>query len=143
MSRKKDYGSWSSGDEEPKGEKTKREMRSGDEEKISQGGKYEWKNRAILRYGRIGIKINEQCVSTIKLEKSYGGILNGNSATLLREYMEELVKIVDPMGHIIILVPYNNGEFATGILDASSMALMEEEEKSISIIQKGNQNSTM
>ena len=64
---------------------------------------------------------------TIKLEKSYRGILNGNSVTLLREYTKALVKIVDPMGHTVRLVTYSNGEFATGILDASSMALTEEE----------------
>ena len=33
------------------------------------------------------------------------------------------------MGHTIGLVPYINGEFVTGISDASSMSLMEEEEK--------------
>ena len=81
----------------------------------------------MLRYGRIGIKSNEEWVYTIKLEKSYGGILNGNSMTLLREYMEALIKVIDAMGHIIRLVLYNNGEFATGIADASIMALSEEE----------------
>ena len=31
----------------------------------------------------------------------YGGILNGNSVTLLREYLEALVKVVDLMGQTI------------------------------------------
>ena len=66
---------------------------------------------------------------TIKLEKSYRGIINGNSLTLLREYMEELIKVIDPMGHNIRLVPYNNGEFVTGIADLSIMALKEQEER--------------
>ena len=83
----------------------------------------------MLRYGRIGIQRNEEWVYTIKLEKSYRGILNGTSVTLLREYMEVLVKVIDPMGHTIRLVSYNNGEFATGISDASSIALIEEEDR--------------
>ena len=83
----------------------------------------------MLRYGRVAIQSNKEWVYTIKLEKSYGVILNGNGLMLLREYMEALVKVIYKMGHTIRLVPYNNGEFATGIADASSMALTEEEER--------------
>ena len=35
-------------------------------------------NQVTMRYGREGIGINEEWVYTIKLEKSYGGIINGN-----------------------------------------------------------------
>ena len=63
----------------------------------------------MLRYENEGVKSNEEWVYTIKLEKSYGGILNGNNFTLLREYMEALIRIVDIMGRTIRLIPYVNG----------------------------------
>ena len=83
----------------------------------------------MLRYGREGIESNKEWMYTIKLEKSYRGILNGNSVTLLREYMEALIRIVDSMGNTFRFIPYVDGEFATGISDASRMALLLEEEK--------------
>ena len=101
----------------------------GGETKTSKGGKYGHNNRVMLWYGREGIESNEEWVYTINLEKIYGGILNSNSVTLLREYMEALIRIVDPMGHTIRLIPYVNGDFATGIYDASGMASLLEEEK--------------
>ena len=81
----KDEVSWSSKEDKTMGNKREREMRLGNEERGNQGGKYGCSNRVMLRYGRIGIQSNEEWVYTIKLEKSYGGILNGNSVTLLRE----------------------------------------------------------
>ena len=82
----------------------------------------------MLRYGRVGIQSNEEWVYTIKLEKSYGIILNGNCVTLVREYMEALIRVIDSMGHTICLIPYEKGDFETGISDASCMALLEQEE---------------
>ena len=86
-------------------------------------------NGTMLRYGRVGIQSNKEWVYTLKLEKIYGGFLNGNCVTLVREYMEELIKVIEPMGHTIRLIPYVNGEFETGIAYASSMALTEQKER--------------
>ena len=38
----------------------------------------------MLRYRRVVIQSNEEWVYTIKLEKSYGIILNGNCVTLVQ-----------------------------------------------------------
>ena len=43
--------------------------------------------------------------------------------------MVALIKVIDSMGHTICLVPYEKGNFETGILDASCMALTEQEER--------------
>ena len=86
-------------------------------------------NGTMLRYGRVVIQSNKEWVYTIKLEKSYGDIINGNCVMLVQEYMEALIKVIDSMDHTIRLIPYENGEFETGISDASSMALTEQEER--------------
>ena len=68
---------------------------------------YEGKRKkAVLRYGRDGIGSNEEWEYTIKVEKSYGGIIRGTQVTLLREYVETLFGIVDKMSHTICLIPY-------------------------------------
>ena len=66
------------------GVKRGREMILGHEERGNQGGKYGRSTRAMLRYGRVAIQSNKEWVYTIKLEKSYGVILNDNIVTLLR-----------------------------------------------------------
>ena len=52
-------------------------------------------NGAMLRYGRLGIQSNEEWIYSIKLEKSYGGIKNGNSVKLVQDYMEAFIKVID------------------------------------------------
>ena len=47
----------------------------------------------------------------------------------MREYLEKLFGIVDKMGPSIILIPYIDGIFATGILESKKLALSEEEER--------------
>ena len=38
------------------------------------------------------------------------------------------MRVVDSMGHTIRLIPYEKGDFDTGISDAANMALSEQDE---------------
>ena len=86
----------------------------------------------MLIYGREGIGSNEEWEYTIKVEKSYGGIISGTQVTLMREYAETLFGIVDKMGHIIRVIPYLGGTFKHGISGMAKLELKEEEEKKCS-----------
>ena len=60
----------------------------------------------VMRYGREAIGINEEWRYTIKLEKSYCGLINKTYVTLLREYLEKMFSVFYKMWHSICLVPF-------------------------------------
>ena len=47
----------------------------------------------------------------IRVEKSYGGIVSGTVSTLVREYLEPIMRVANTLGHMLRLIPYTNVVF--------------------------------
>ena len=66
---------------------------------------------------------------TMKVEKSYRGILWGTCLTLLKEYLDPLFAVTGKLGHTLRLIPYINGVLEVGINEVENLDLSEDDER--------------
>ena len=103
----------------------------------------QWNATELARYGKDVHASNKEWVYTLKVEKSYGGIIWGMCTTLLKEYLDPLFAVTGKLGHTLWLIPYANGVFEFGINEVENLNLSEDDQRKYIGFAKRNPSTTI